>query len=216
VVGPGTRWLEKLRPGAPVDILGPLGRPFSIDAHRPAALLVGGGIGLPPLIWLAQALQTAGKRTIAFVGVRSAHLVPLTRLADVPVMPLEPTAAFAEFAQYAAPTVLATNDGSLGTSGYVPDALAAYLKVHPELDSTATVYTCGPDPMMRAVAPLCEERGIPCQVCLERTMACGMGTCQSCVVRVKDAAAPDGWRYRLCCTDGPVFDSRSIIWDAHH
>jgi dihydroorotate dehydrogenase electron transfer subunit len=176
-------------------------------------LLVGGGIGLPPLIWLAEALQQADRQTIAFVGGRSADQIPLTRDAGVSIRPLEPIPVFAEFTRSGAACVVATNDGSLGSAGYIPDAFAQYLSQHSELAASAAVYTCGPDPMMRAVAPLCEQRGIPCYVCLERLMACGMGTCQSCVVAVKDAKYPDGWRYRLCCTDGPVFDSQVVIWN---
>jgi dihydroorotate dehydrogenase electron transfer subunit len=213
VVGPGTRWLEQLSPEDPVDILGPLGQPFPIVHDRSIALLVGGGIGLPPLIWLAEALQSAGKRTIAFIGARSAEQIPLTRVPGVPIEALTPAPALQEFAQFGAPIILATNDGSLGSHGYIPDTLAQYLQAHPDLANQAVVYTCGPEPMMRAVAPICEERGIRCFVCLERVMACGMGTCQSCVVPVRDAAAVDGWRYRLCCTDGPVFESRTVLWN---
>jgi dihydroorotate dehydrogenase electron transfer subunit len=212
VVGPGTRWLEQLRPGDPVDILGPLGRPFEIVSDRPVALLVGGGIGLPPLIWLAEALQAAGRQTIAFVGGRSADQIPLTRTTGVQVEPLQPSNAFAEFTRSGASCMVATNDGSLGSAGYIPHTFAEYMQQHVELAGQAVVYTCGPDPMMRAAASVCERLDLPCYVCLERVMACGMGTCQSCVVAVKDAAAADGWRYRLCCTDGPVFDSRTVIW----
>lgn len=215
-VGPGTRWLAARQPGDAVSILGPLGRPFRFDEERSLAILVGGGIGLPPLIWLAEALHARGQETLVFVGARSAEWIPLTRVADVPVAADEASPAFAEFARAHAPVVVATNDGSLGSTGYVPDTLARYLDRHPELAARAVIYTCGPEPMMRAAAEIAEARGIPCQVCLERVMACGMGTCQSCVVAVRDAAAVDGWRYRLCCTDGPVFDSREVIWPNGH
>lgn len=216
VVGAGTRWMSRLQPGDPVDLLGPLGKPFRLDANRSTALLVGGGIGLPPLIWLAQALQQAGKRTIVFVGGRSADQIPLTRDTAVDVSPLHPAPSYREFAQFGASCIVATNDGSLGSARYIPDAFVTFLDQQPDLAADAVVYTCGPDPMMRAVAPHCERRGIPCHVCLERVMACGMGTCQSCVVAVSDPAAIDGWRYRLCCTDGPVFDSRDVLWSHAH
>ncbi len=211
-VGPGTRWLSQLKSGDAVSILGPLGRPFSVRDDRPLAYLVGGGIGLPPLIWLAQVLRGADKKVIAFVGARSGDLIPMTRNADVDIVGDECTRAFAEFAEHDAPVVLSTDDGSLGARGRIPDVFADYLDRHAEEARSAAIYTCGPDPMMHAVARIAEDRDIPCQVCLERVMACGMGTCQSCVVAVRDAAAEDGWRYRLCCTDGPVFDSRIIIW----
>lgn len=216
-LGRGTKWLATLQQGEPVSVIGPLGKPFEIT-NRPTAYLVGGGIGLPPLIWLAETLHQAGKRTIAFVGARTAELLPLTRAAEVPVDPDEPSLSFAEFAAAATPVLLSTDDGSLGLRGTVTDALTDYLAEHDvamanRWGDEVTVYTCGPERMMRTVADVCASRGIPCQVCMERTMACGMGTCQSCVVPVRDASADAGWRFRLCCTDGPVFDSRVIIWE---
>ena len=74
------------------------------------------------------------------------------------------------------------------------------------------VYACGPEPMLKAVAGLCEEWGIECEVAMERVMACGMGTCQSCVVRVRDSGAMQGRRFALCCTEGPVFSAQQVIW----
>ena len=76
-----------------------------------------------------------------------------------------------------------------------------------------TTYACGPESMMKAVADLCALRRIDSQLCMERSMACGMGTCQSCVVPVHDTDAPDGWCYKLCCTDGPIFDAQQVIWE---
>jgi len=212
-IGRGTQWLSHRAPGDAVSILGPLGQPFRILDDCPAALLVGGGIGLPPLIWLAESLRAAGKKTIAFCGARTADLMPLTRSGDVTVSGGESAFAFREFADVGVPVVAATDDGSLGAAGTIAEVFARYLIHQPETACSAAVYTCGPEPMIRAVARRCERDGIPCQVCLERMMACGMGTCQSCVVRVRDDQADDGWRYRLCCTDGPVFDSQTVIWD---
>ena len=76
--------------------------------------------------------------------------------------------------------------------------------------SATIIYACGPEPMLEAIARLANANGVPCQLALERVMACGMGTCQSCVVRVIDSAADEGWRYALCCTEGPVFDSTQL------
>lgn len=211
-IGVGTRWLSQLQDGDSVSVLGPLGRPFPIPADAATACLVGGGIGLPPLIWLAESLMREGKRVMAFAGSRTADLLPLTRDVAVPVEGDQPTLAWKEFAQFGVPCILATDDGSLGAAGMVPDVFAAYLDAHAAEFGPAIVYTCGPDRMMRAVADACHDRNISCRVCLERMMACGMGTCQSCVVRVRDNTDAEGWRYRLCCTDGPVFDSRDVIW----
>ncbi len=215
-IGRGTRWLAERRPADPVSVLGPLGHPFTIPPDRPFACLVGGGIGLPPLIWLAEALRAAGREAIAFCGSRSADLLPLcVDRAELKVSPASGSGRIPvpEFARVGVPSVIATDDGSLGAHGRIPDVFAAWLDRCGRPPSEMIVYACGPEAMIRATAATCEARGIPCQVCLERMMACGMGTCQSCVVRIRDAAAPDGWRYRLCCTDGPVFDSRVVLWD---
>ena len=80
------------------------------------------------------------------------------------------------------------------------------------LDSLAMFYNQELLRLLRAVADLAISEGIACQVCTERMMACGMGTCQSCVIRIRDAASREGWRYRLCCSDGPVFDAREVVW----
>jgi dihydroorotate dehydrogenase electron transfer subunit len=211
-VGTGTRWMSRLQPGDAVSLLGPLGKPFEIPAGRGPAWLIGGGVGLPPLIWLARELQARGKPGVAFCGARTAEAMPLTRVPGVKIAGEEPSLCFAEFAESGVPVVTATDDGSLGAAGRIPDAFACYLQKHLEVSTSATIYACGPEPMLRAVARIGLEHKIVTQVCMERVMACGMGTCQSCVVRTHDAAADDGWRYRLCCTDGPVFDAREIVW----
>jgi dihydroorotate dehydrogenase electron transfer subunit len=213
VVGPGTHWLSQLRPGDAVSMLGPLGRPFAVPADRPLALLVGGGVGMPPLIWLAEALRAAGKQILAFCGARCADLIPLTTVPGVIVSGRDGSPAYEEFSRYGAPVIISTDDGSLGAAGRIPDIFQTYLDRHPNVVPSAVVYTCGPTPMMKATARVCEAVGLPCQVCLERVMACGMGTCQSCVVPVRDMASEGGWRYRLCCTDGPVFENTDVIWD---
>jgi len=212
MVGPGTYWLSQLSPGRQVSVLGPLGHPFELPTDRRTAYLVGGGIGLPPLIWLAQELHRAGTPAVAFVGSRTASLLPLTRIVDVTLSGDRPGLSISEFARSQTPCLVATDDGSLGAPGRVPEVFDRYLDHRPNEAASAMVYSCGPEPMLRAVAEICGRRDIPCYVCLERMMACGMGTCQSCVVRIRDKSDPDGWRYRLCCTDGPVFDARDVIW----
>lgn len=213
VLGVGTRWLSQLAPGDEVSFLGPLGKPFSIHTDRSVSFLVGGGIGLPPLMWLAEALARAGKRTVAFAGSRTGDLLPMTRLAEVEISGARPTMAFREFAEHGVPVVVSTDDGSLGARGLIVEHFEKHLDAAAGMASSAVVYTCGPEKMIAAVADVCERRSIPCQVCMERMMGCGMGTCQSCVIRTHDSDDPEGWRYRLCCTDGPVFDAREIIWD---
>jgi len=214
VSGLGTGWMSRLKPGEPVSVLGPLGQCFQPPPPGSMACLVAGGIGLPPLIWLAGELAEAGIPALAFCGARTADVLPLRRDPTVPVRGAEPSAAWPVFARHGVPAVIATDDGSLGARGRLPDVLAGWLEQRLPDAPRPAVFTCGPEPMMQAVAEICRRRNLPCQVCLERMMACGMGTCQSCVVPVRDASAADGWRYRLCCTDGPVFPAEQVIWSA--
>lgn len=210
VVGVGTHWLSELQVGARVDLIGPLGNAFDIPEDKSIGLLVGGGVGLPPMFYLAEALAGAGWRGVGFVGAQSHDLLAVTLDGD----------RAAEFATHHFDTVLTTNDGSYGLKGLITDGLRQRLDVLSDDEARrAVIFTCGPEPMMHAVADLAVQREIDCQVCLEQAMACGMGTCQSCVVRIKDATRPhaitdDGrpWRYKLACTDGPVFNAADVVW----
>ena len=213
VVGSGTGWLERLGAAAPVSVLGPLGNGFAVREDKPAAVLVGGGVGIPPMIYLGQALSGRGKRVKAFCGVRSGHLLPLRLTGEAEASELgSPTLCAAEFAAHGIETAIATDDGSLGWKGFAPGAFEQWLAGQDAAAAELVVYACGPEPMMRAVGAMCTARGIECQLALERHMGCGMGTCQSCVVKVR-TDDEQGWRYRLVCTDGPVFDAASIVWD---
>jgi dihydroorotate dehydrogenase electron transfer subunit len=212
VVGTGTRWLSGLAEGEPVSVLGPLGNAFAIRDRAPRAVLVGGGVGIPPLIYLAGALAVAGKETIAFVGARSADLLPLTVVPGARVAAeLAPTPCVAEFATAGVPAVVATDDGSLGYRGFISDAFSHWLAGPRHKAGELVVYSCGPEAMMQAVAAACVAASVECQLALERHMACGMGTCQSCVVKTR-TGDPTGWKYSLCCSDGPVFDARDLLW----
>jgi len=215
VVGAATRWMESLSVEHRLSVLGPLGNTFPIHERKPTAWLVAGGVGLPPMLWLAEALHEAGKRAVAFCGARTADLFPLTiDPADPPEKDaLRATRCCREFAGHQTAVVLSTDDGSLGLRGHVGAALIAYHEANPTAPNELVVYTCGPEPMMRFVAEYCVTRQIECHVCMERAMACGTGLCQSCVVPVHNETDPQGWRYRLCCTDGPVFEAHRIIWE---
>jgi len=221
VVGVGTQWLAELRGGDAVDLIGPLGNAFELPRHKCMGLLVGGGVGLPPMFYLAQRLKQAGWDAVGFVGALTKNLLAVTW--DDAVAPDTeglPKLSVAQFAQHGYPTVISTDDGSHGLRGRITDGLLRVFDHLPEASMrNAVVFTCGPEPMMHAVADLAEQRGVDCQVCLEQAMACGMGTCQSCVVRIEDHDAPhamtdDGrpWRYRLACTDGPVFAAQDVVW----
>jgi dihydroorotate dehydrogenase electron transfer subunit len=213
VVGSGTDWLRGVTAGEPVSVLGPLGNAFAIREGKSEAALVGGGVGIPPLLYLAEALAARGRRATAFCGVRSANLLPL-RLAGGAAASAgaEPSPCVEDFAVHGAETVLATDDGSLGWRGFVNEAFERWLDGQAAPGGRLVVYACGPEPMMRAVGEACIRRDVECQLALERHMACGMGTCQSCVFKMR-AEGEGGWVYKLVCTDGPVFDARAIVWE---
>ena len=212
-IGVGTHWLATVHCGAVLSMLGPLGNAFTIDPDRPLAALVGGGVGIPPMLYLGRALIAAGRDVTAFAGARSASLLPLHLSPDAaPRADGTPGACLTEFADMGAAAVVATDDGSLGFAGFVTEPLAIWLDARDDAAARVKVYTCGPEPMMRVAADLCAARGVPCEVSMERHMACGMGTCQSCICKVR-SDAPEGWTYKLCCTDGPVFDAAQMVWD---
>ena len=217
VVGTGTRWLSGLGAEDQISVLGPLGNGFTIrddDDKKPQAVLVGGGVGIPPLVYLAELLAAAGKggKTIAFAGARCGDLLPLTAVPKAKIAADgTPTPCIVELAAFGASTVVATDDGSLGYRGLVSEAFTAWLEKSKPVAGQVVVYSCGPEAMMQAVAAACQAADVECQLALERHMACGMGTCQSCIVKTK-ADKDGGWKFSLCCTDGPVFDARDVLW----
>lgn len=215
VVGSATRWLASVDQGDRISVLGPLGNVFPIHGDRRHAWLVAGGVGLPPLLWLSAALTAAGRSVVAFVGAQRRDLLALTLAPGASPDPtaLEPLLVAEELKVNRVPVVISTDDGSLGFCGFVPQAMAAY-EQHAAIDpADVVVYSCGPERMMRAVADHCHARGMKCYVCLERAMACGLGTCQSCVAKIHDPTDADGWRYLLCCTEGPVVDAATVLWE---
>lgn len=214
VVGKGTTWLAGLRAGDSVSVLGPLGRGFPISDVKKRAWLVAGGVGLPPMLWLAEALHGRGIGATAFCGAQTKELLPLTIRADArpDASAHRATESCEEFARSATPVVISTDDGSLGFHGHVGSALTAFHDAQSIDANDVVVYTCGPERMMAFVAGFCDQHHIECYVCMERAMACGTGMCQSCVVPVRDYSA-DGWHYELCCTDGPVFRAADVLWD---
>jgi len=222
VVGVGTDWLSHLNPGDAIDLIGPLGNWFDLKPDKSLALLVGGGVGLPPMFYLAEALAAAGWDAVAFVGAMSRDLLAVTFDDHVgPDATGKAAMCVQEFARHRVPTVVTTDDGSLGRPGRITVGLQAVLEqMSPDDRARAVVYTCGPEPMMHAAATLAAAHDVDCQVCLEQAMACGMATCQSCVVKI-DAAGSDvvhghidgrPWRYRFACTDGPVFEAGRVVW----
>lgn len=217
IVGVGTDWLSRLHADDEVGMIGPLGNVFTLpDAGQPI-VMVGGGVGIPPMLYLAG--NAGGRPAVAFAGALTRDLLPLTlntSAASGQPDDATPGPVIEEFACHGVMSVVCTDDGSLGFRGLVTQALERYL------DSLGgprpLLYTCGPEPMMKRVAQIAADRGLACQVAVERAMACGMGTCQSCCIRVRkpDPAQPPlpgkDWCYRLACTDGPIFAGEQLLW----
>lgn len=192
VVGRGTGIMAKLPPGAPVDILAPLGNAFSPLPAGCAALIVGGGLGAPGLAPLAKALKAAGVRTLVALGAKTAARVPDPQL----------------FAGAADRLLPATDDGSRGFAGSVVDAVL--VDSGDMFEQPSRIYACGPPAMLVAVARLAAGRNIPCEVSLEARMACGFGACMGCVVPIRDGKG--GNTFLRVCREGPVFDARDVDW----
>lgn len=212
VVGPATTWLDALEPGNHVDILGPLGRGFAAPPSDNDILLVAGGVGLPPIRWWGQVLREQHRNCAMIYGAQSRDVLPI-RLCDEPAAEGEFGLCAEEFAAWGLPTMITTDDGSCGLKGRVTDGMLRYFAqlAHP---LRVSVYACGPLPMLRTVASICAKHEVACELAMERVMACGMGTCQSCALPVHDDYGSAGWHYALCCTEGPVFDAGRVAWDA--
>jgi len=193
VYGAATARMARLTPGETIDLLGPLGgRAFAPDT-RPDChhIMVGGGYGVPPLSFLSRRLLAADAETYVTLinGARTADfLVGTEGLDEIGVHLRE-----------------STNDGSRGVRGVVTDVLQEILEARAE-HAPVQVYTCGPTPMMRAVAEMAIRYEVPCQVSMEVFMPCGVGICMGCAV-----ARTDG-RFARGCTDGPVFEAREVAW----
>jgi dihydroorotate dehydrogenase electron transfer subunit len=192
VVHGGTAWLADSRPHDVLDVLGPLGRSFAYPREQTTCLLVGGGYGAAPLYFLAEELQARNKVVHMILGARDHGRV---------FKPIEGK-------RLALSIVITTEDGSMGLRGRVTDALRSTI----DRTGAQVVYACGPNPMLRAVAWMCGELGIPCQVAVEEMMACGIGVCWTCAVPVIAQDGRGWWNVRAC-VEGPVFNAARIWWD---
>ncbi|MDP4290197.1 MAG: dihydroorotate dehydrogenase electron transfer subunit [Bacteroidota bacterium] len=180
-IGKGTTVLSGITQGERLNIVYPLGNGFSLTME-PNVLLVGGGCGVAPLLFLAQTLKEMGIIPTILVGGKTTEDIPRLE-------------AYRKIAE----THVATEDGSLGEKGLVTQ----HTVFKTRLAEFKRVYTCGPEAMMKAVAQAAEALEIPCEVSLENTMACGIGACLCCVTETKEG-------HKCVCTDGPVFDSRNL------
>lgn len=182
-VGKGTEWLSKLKEDDKVNVLFPLGNGFGLNtSENSSVLLVGGGVGVAPLLYLGKKLKETGVKVNFLLGFRSSK----------EMLPLEAYEASGE-------VYITTEDGSVGEKGFVTN--------HSIWDTLSfdKIYSCGPTPMMKAVANKSKEKSIDCEVSLENKMACGLGACLCCVTDTKEG-------HRCVCTDGPVFNINDLKW----
>ena len=212
VVGEGTRLLAAKRPGERISMLGPIGHPFQPHPEHPRALLIGGGVGIPPMIFLADALRS-DRRFQPFAILGSEVPFPFQMRPSqhlVPGLPPQVIAAMPLLDDWGIPNRLTSFLGLPGCfEGYVTELAHKWLE---GLDETARtlveIFACGPHPMLEAVATLAREFGLPCQVSLEEFMACAVGGCAGCVVRVRTDQGP---AMKRVCVDGPVFDAYAVF-----
>ena len=207
-VGAGTRLLGGRERGDRLSVLGPIGRGFAPSPDRPRRLLLGGGVGIPPILFLAERLPAAS-RPVVLMGSEVPFPFDLRRSA-MPEAGLPAGAALGCLEEAGIPSRTASRAGLPGCfDGLVTDLARDWLAVRSSLDEVE-LFACGPEPMLRAVAELGREFGVPSQLALEEHMACGTGGCAGCNVLVR---TPDGPAMKRVCVDGPVFDGASVFGD---
>jgi len=213
VFGEGTTLLSQRKVGEKLDILGPIGKPFTPHMERSRPLLIGGGVGIPPMIFLADRLRAIKGAYNPFVIMGSEVPFPFKARPSqimLPGMPDEVIAAMPLLEDWGIASRLASLQGYPGCfEGYVTDLARCWLDaLSDEQRKEVEVFSCGPHPMLEAVAKLAEEYHLPCQVSMEEFMACGVGGCAGCVVEVQTDNGP---AMKRVCVDGPVFDAKAVF-----
>ncbi|MBI4431955.1 MAG: dihydroorotate dehydrogenase electron transfer subunit [Candidatus Omnitrophica bacterium] len=220
VVGKGTKILSSLKKGEALWVLGPLGNGFAAgkreEVRGKRKILVGGGVGIPPLYHLAQKFKSEKETAVhIFLGAKNKKLLLCEK----------------EFKKLGVKLHLATDDGSKGHKGFVTELLDDFLVDSSQksvvrakqlkdflpdtclLSTDYSIYACGPTPMLKAVSMIAQKYEIPCEVSVEVPMACGFGACLGCAVKTGDSRQKTGVRYSIACTEGPVFEAKDIVWD---
>lgn len=212
-VGDGLRALSRKRPGDEVSVLGPIGQPFNPDPAHPHCLLLGGGVGIPPMVFLADRLRNDTRyRPLAILGSELPfpfELAP-SRLA-APGIDAAATSTMPLLESWGIPARLTSLAGYPGChDGFVTDLADRWLRrLKPAELAAVKIFTCGPTPMLKAVAALAERYGAACEVSLEEFMACAVGGCAGCTVPIRTA---EGIAMKRVCVDGPVFDAAVVDW----
>ena len=184
--GEGTSEIANLNKGDVIDMLAPLGHGFTVNPDFRKVILIGGGIGTPPMLPLAMAY---GEKAVTISGFRNASAVILQE----------------DFAAAGAETILCTDDGSAGIHGFVTQPLEELVK-NGGIDA---VFACGPTSMLKRITEICKENSVYCEISLEERMACGIGACLGCACRTK---RNDEEYFAHVCKDGPVFKAEEVLW----
>ncbi len=214
IVGDGLRRLSNKQPGDSISVLGPIGQPFQPSAERPNTLLIGGGVGIPPMVFIADYLRQQGGNwaPLAILGSELPFPFELQNSTiKTPWVDEKIDATMPLFEGWGIPCRLATLAGfDACFDGYVTELADKWLSTL-TVDELAKVevFACGPTPMLKAVATLAEKYHLPCQVSLEEFMACGVGGCAGCAVKIN---TPDGEAMQRVCVDGPVFEASTVVW----
>ncbi len=210
VVGTGTQLLSQAKKGDTFSVTGPLGNGFLPENQESCAVLVGGGVGIPPLYHLAeQRIKGKTKRKKenihVFLGARDKSLLLCEK----------------DFKELGVELHIATDNGSKGHHGFITEILDSFLRQrrpplrrHPQLaekvSRSVQIFTCGPTPMLKAVSFISQKYGVDCEVSVEVPMACGFGACLGCAIKVKNN---NTHRFAIACCEGPVFQGEAILWD---
>ena len=214
IVGQGLRLLSQREPGDFVSILGPIGKPFRMSTERPNALLIGGGVGIPPMVYIADHLRQDDGDWKPFAILGSEIPFPFDLVdssIDVDGISDDVSSTMPLLESWGIPARLTSMQGYAGChDGYVTDLADQWLAALPASElAKVEIFACGPTPMLKAVADLAARYELPCQVSLEEFMACAVGGCAGCAVKI---ITPDGAAMKRVCVDGPVFDATTVVW----
>ena len=193
-----TQGLRNKQVGQTLSVVGPLGKQFEPSKSADIHVLIAGGVGAPPLYFLAESMVHGGiapSNIFVINGARTKSLL----------------VGIEEFEALGVPLTFTTDDGSIGHRGVVTEPLLAILNENS--NAKIQVYTCGPTPMLKAVGDLCIRQKTPCLVSVETMMPCGLGVCMGCVVKINSDTSESGFNYLRSCYEGPVFDVHEVIWE---
>ena len=212
VVGAGLHALAAKKAGDPISVLGPIGNPFLAHRQRPRALLIGGGVGIPPMVFLAERLkEDRTYKPLVLMGSEVPFPFRTRPSATVVAgMPAGTLACMPLLEEWGVPSRLASRADFAGCySGFVTELAEEWLaSLGPQELAEVEIFACGPTLMLKATAQLARRYGVPCQVSLEEFMACAVGGCAGCTVEVR---TPQGSAMKRVCVDGPVFDAYTVF-----